>query len=204
MKKVTPRECIKNIENFADKELLPKAPEFFYYGRIDMGSGMFSDVISSGYNTFDWTGYNTQTEQIISGFNSGVAYGLIKTKLDQRIYIGLKKKNYLGFFYNTSFLEELKKLNLNYVSIENTNYVYVLPEAIRNTTRDTIELRKLLDKYGYLKNFNNIEKIFVIQENRYVKLISDANPLIAQKIKELKLKYYQERSSDRIPILHGL
>jgi len=101
-------------------------------------------------------------------------------------------------------LEELKKLNLNYVSIENTNYVYVLPEEIRNTTKDTIGLRTLLDRYGYLQNFKNIDKVFVIQENRYVKIISDANPLIAQQIKQLKLKYYQERNSDRIPILHGL
>ncbi|NCO97820.1 hypothetical protein GW864_01395 [bacterium] len=98
----------------------------------------------------------------------------------------------------------MKKLNLNYVSIENTNYVYVLPEEIRNTTKDTIGLRTLLDRYGYLQNFKNIDKVFVIQENRYVKIISDANPLIAQQIKQLKLKYYQERNSDRIPILHGL
>jgi hypothetical protein len=82
--------------------------------------------------------------------------------------------------------------------------VYVLPEEIRNITRDTIGLRTLLDRYGYLQNFNNIDKVFAIQENRYVKLISDTNPLIAQQIKQLKLKYYQERSSDKIPILHGL
>ena len=204
MQKVTPLECVQNVESFTEQNFLPKAPEFFYYGHVDMGSGVFNDIISSGYNTFDWTEYNNQIQQIISGFNSGVAYGLIKSKLDQRIYIGLKKKNYLWFFYNTNFLEELKKLNLNYVSIENTNYVYVLPEEIRNTTKDTIGLRTLLDRYGYLQNFKNIDKVFVIQENRYVKIISDANPLIAQQIKQLKLKYYQERNSDRIPILHGL
>jgi hypothetical protein len=95
MQKVTPLECIRNVESFAETDLLPKAPEFFYYGRVDMGSGMFNDIISSGYNTFDWTGYNNQIQQVISGFNSGIAYGLIKSKLDQRIYIGLKKKNYL-------------------------------------------------------------------------------------------------------------
>jgi hypothetical protein len=37
-----------------------------------------------------------------------------------------------------------------------------------------------------------------------VKIISNANPLIAQEIKDLKLKYYQTRSRDRIPLLHGL
>lgn len=124
--------------------------------------------------------------------------------MDQMIYIGIKKQNYLGFFYNTNFLEELKKLNLNYVSIENINYVYILPEQIHNITKDTIALKTLLDRYGYLKNFSNIDNVFTTQENRYVKLISDANPIIAQQIKELKLQYYQERSSDKIPILFGL
>jgi len=49
-----------------------------------------------------------------------------------------------------------------------------------------------------------LEKIYYQQENRYVKIISDANPLIAQQIKDLKIKHYQERSKDRIPLLHGL
>ncbi|MEI7558649.1 MAG: hypothetical protein WCJ45_07880 [bacterium] len=37
-----------------------------------------------------------------------------------------------------------------------------------------------------------------------MKIISNANPLIAQQIKDLKLQYYQTRSKDRIPLLHGL
>jgi cell division protein FtsI/penicillin-binding protein 2 len=49
-----------------------------------------------------------------------------------------------------------------------------------------------------------LENSFYEQENRYVKIFSDANPLIAQEIKNLKLKHYQTRSKDRIPLLHGL
>lgn len=47
-------------------------------------------------------------------------------------------------------------------------------------------------------------KILSKTRNRYVKLISDANPLIAQKIKDLKLQYYQERNKDKIPFFHWL
>lgn len=82
--------------------------------------------------------------------------------------------------------------------------MYIVPERIGNVNRDIIPVKKILDKYGYLSNFPNLEKIFYKQENRYVKIISDANPLIAQQIKDVKLKYYQTRSKDRIPLLHGL
>ena len=61
-----------------------------------------------------------------------------------------------------------------------------------------------MDTYGYLDNFPDIDNLFYKQENRYVKILSDTNPLIAQKIKDLKFKYYQTRSKDRIPLLHGL
>lgn len=204
MKKVTSMECIQNVEAFTTTELIPKTPEFFYLGHMDIGSGKYNDIVSSGYYTYDWTGYNAQVQQIISGFNSWTAYGLIKTELDKSIYIGVKNQNYLWFFYNTTFLDELKKLNLGYIKIENINYVYILPDMISNVARESLPLKKLLDRYGYLANFNNIDKVFSRQENRYVKIISNANPLIAQDIKNLKLKYYQDRSHDRIPILHGL
>jgi len=77
MQKVTPLECIKNIEKFSETNLLPKAPEFFYYGRTPtvFGTGEsaisgYNDIVSSGYNTFDRTGYDAQIQQVISGFNS--------------------------------------------------------------------------------------------------------------------------------------
>lgn len=120
------------------------------------------------------------------------------------IYIWIKPKNYLWFFANTNFLAELAKLNIDYIDIQSKNYVYIVPDKIWNVNKDILPLQKLLDKYWYLSNFPNLEKSFYEQENRYVKIISDANPLIAQQIKNLKLKYYQTRSKDRIPLLHGL
>lgn len=130
--------------------------------------------------------------------------GLIKTRLNNMIYIGIKPKNYLGFFANTNFLADLAKLNLDFVDIQGKNYVYIIPDRVGNSNKDMLALKKILDTYGYLDDFPNLEKSFYKQENRYVKIISDANPLIAQKIKDLKLKYYQKRSKDRIPLLHGL
>jgi hypothetical protein len=67
-----------------------------------------------------------------------------------------------------------------------------------------LPLKRLLDKYGYLANIPDIDKVFSQQENRYVKLISNANPEIAQMINDLKNKYYKTQSRDKIPLLHGL
>ncbi len=195
MQEVTKLQCIKNIELFTQTTIIPPQPQFFYYG---------SGIISSGRYLYDQTGYDLQLQQILSGFNETIAQGLIKTRLNNMIYIWIKPKNYLWFFANTNFLAELAKLNLDYIDIQSTNYVYIVPNNVGSVSRDVEPIAKLLEKYGYLENFPNLEKSFYKQENRYVKIISDANPIIAQEIKDLKNTYYQTRSSDRIPLLHGL
>jgi hypothetical protein len=88
-----------------------------------------------------------QLQQILTGFTQTTALSLIKTKLNQMIYIGIKPKNYLGFFANTNFIEELAKLNLNYIDIQSKNYVYIVPNKVTNVNKDIVALKKILDKY---------------------------------------------------------
>lgn len=195
MKEMTKESCIRNIEIYTDKEIIPKKPDFFYYG---------SWIISTWYWSFDQTWFDIQYQEALSWFSSGIAYSLIKSQLDKMIYIGMRPRNYLGFFTNQAFLEELRNSNLDYISIEADNYVYITPKQVSNISRESIPLKKLLTKYGYADQYSDLTRYFKPQENRYVKLISDANPMIAQKIKELKLEYYQERNKDRIPFFHWL
>ena len=63
------------------------------------------------------------------------------------IYIGVKPKNYLGYFANTNFLTDLAKLNLNYIDIQSKNYVYIVPNEVTNINKDVLALKKILDKY---------------------------------------------------------
>lgn len=196
MSEVTPLQCIQHLEIFAKKQLLPVVPEFFYYG---------SGIVSSWYSTYDWTGYNVQIQNVLSWFTTGIAYGLIRDRLNQSIYIWIKAKNYVWFFANTDFLSDLQKLNLPYIDIQSTNYVYVIPTKINNVSKESAIFKKLLDRYWYLGNMPSINNVFYPQENRYVKLVSEANPLIAQMVKDLKLKYYQtQQLRDKIPLLHWL
>lgn len=195
MKEISQIECIRNIEQFSQTQIIPPKPQFFYYG---------SGIVSSWFLVYDHTGYDIQLQQILSGFTPDIATSLIKRRLNQMIYIGIKPKNYLWFFANTNFLAEITGLNLAYLDIQSKNYLYIIPNKVWTINKDILPLKKILDKYWYLDNFPNLEKIFSPQENRYVKIISDANPLIAQQIKNLKSTYYQTRSKDRIPLLHWL
>ena len=77
-----------------------------------------------------------------------------------------------------------------------------MPAQVGNVSKAISTLSKLLDQYGYLSLFPSLDNFFQPQENRYVKLLSDANPLIAQTINDLKDKYYTVKSRDKIPLLH--
>lgn len=195
MQSVDKLQCVKNIEYFTQTNIIPEEPQFFYYG---------SGIVSSGFITYDHTWYDIQLQNILSWFDENIATNLIKTRLDAMIFIGIKTKNYIGFFSNNNFLEDLEKLNLDYIDIQNKNYVYIIPDKVGNVHRDILPFENLLEMYWYLKNFSNLEKSFYKQENRYVKIISDANPLIAQEVKTIKSEYYQVRSKDKIPLLHWL
>ncbi len=188
-------DCIENLETFAKKDLLPKAPDFCYMG---------SRVLRDGYYTYDWTGYYDQRIEIIDNFSTGAAESLIKNWLDKRIEIGIKDLNYIWFFSNKSFLEELRELDLDYIVIKYDNYVYIDPDNVWNVSRDSEPLKKLLKKYSYLDSYTNFDRNFSPQENRYVKLLSNTNPIVAQMVKDLKIEYYQERTKDNIPIFHWL
>ena len=89
MEKVEKIDCIKNLEVFAKKDLLPKAPEFFY---------MWSGIMSEGYDTYDWTGYYEQKEAVLSGFNTWTAETLIRWALDKRVQMWIKDENIFDFF----------------------------------------------------------------------------------------------------------
>jgi outer membrane protein assembly factor BamA len=97
----------------------------------------------------------------------------------------------------------LRELDLPFVDIKYNNYVYIMPSKVSNISKDSAKLNAILKKYGY--SYSNLEKYFSPQENRYVKIISNVNPTIAQKVKDLKSDYYNERTgAQKIPILHGL
>ena len=187
-------DCVKNIQSFTLKDLLPEAPEFFY---------MWSGIVSDWYYNYDWTWYNEQIQSILDNFTTWSAETLIKNWLDKKIQVWIKEQNYLWFFSNEDFIYDLRELDLPFLEIKYNNYVYVIPSKVSNISKDSAKLNAILKKYWY--SYSNLEKYFSPQENRYVKIISNVNPTIAQKVKDLKSDYYNERTwAQKIPILHWL
>ena len=194
MENMTKVQCIQNIENYANKDLLPKLPEFFYFG---------SGKVSEMYYTYDMTWYQNQVDQVLQWFTTWVAYELIKNALDKKIFVWIKPQNYIWFFPDNNFVKSIKELNLPYVSIE-SNYFYIIPYQIKNPTRAYEIVKSVMSQFWYLEKFPNLEAKFYPQENRYVKLISGINPFIANMVRDLKSQYNTERTKDKISVLYWL
>ncbi len=70
-------------------------------------------------------------------------------------------------------------------------------------------VKSLLQKRGYPIG-KSFDKLFSVQEWRYIKLVSGLNPALAQKIKDLKQEYQfdlSEKTKDRpvrTPLLYGV
>lgn len=192
MTKPSAEECVQHIEVFANKEILPKAPELFYYG---------SGIKSAEYNSFDFAGFEERKQAIITWFSIDKAKQLISDRLQEKIQIGIKPKNYLGYRTDSELLSWLRDQNFSFIDISYDYYVYVVPSKSLNHSRDSKLLQNLFDKYGYDLDVN---RAFQQQTYKYIKLVSSANPQIAKDIQDLKIKYRDEKSKDKIPVLHGV
>ncbi len=196
LEKVDTEGCINNIEQFAWIEILPKMPELFYYG---------SGAKSPEYDSFDFTGYNEQKQTIIDERSKEKAYQYITQRLDEKIQVWKKERNYLWFFDNMEFLEALKEQNFPFIEILNTYYVYVVPQnTTMRVSRSQNNLLKFMKKYGYNISQEKLDALFTQQTYKYVKLFSSASPDIANDIKKLKSDHAFEKDINNIPVLHGL
>lgn len=193
--KTTREECVRNVESFTKKDILPKAPQVMYYG---------SGIISTGYDSFDWTGYDLSFQKTISGFTSGQATTMISEKLHDLIRIGERKYNYVGYFTDKVLLDSLAALKRPYIHIFYNNYVFIEPRALPRATSKAIkELSQLFSSRGFDDVLDKLDANFTVQEYRYIKLMSDVHPSIIDALNKLQVTYYKTRI-DGIPLLHGI
>jgi len=187
-------ECIKNIESFANIELLPKEPEIFYYWKNYDAEWNEHPVISQEYYNFDYESFYKNKQKIIDEFSQWTAMSIIKNRLNEKIKIWKKEKNYVGYYTNEEFLEDLQKQNFNFISIEANFYLYVVPWK-SSSYRDKFLFQNFMSKRWEKISSATIDSLFNEQVYKYVKLFSSANPIIAQDIKQLKSDYSSEKYS---------
>ena len=194
MENVTKEECIQNIESFANIKLLPEQPEIFYFWKEYDAEWNEVPIISPEYSTFDYDAYNERRQTVIDEFSKENAMDIIFNRLDEKIKIWIKEKNFVWYYDNEEFLEDLRKQSFKFISIEDNFYVYVIPQK-SISSRDKILFQNFMSKRWIRLTTTTLNSLFKEQEYKYIKLFSSANPQIAQDIKQLKLDYANEKYS---------
>ena len=193
-------QCVRNIESFTHKDILPKAPERMYYG---------GDVVSDNYYTFDQTWYMASYTTTLSGFTTGMAYDMIRQRMDDRIVIGERKYNYVWFFTDEDLLVKLTALQHPFLRIVQDHYVFIEPRAIGSLSRSKLirDMSDIFSSRGYDDIVDNLDSLTLPHKYRYMKLMTNVHPAIADALNKLKLQYYKDYAKgdpDKIPLLHGV
>jgi len=187
-------ECIKNIESFANIELLPKEPEIFYYWKEYDAEWNSIPIISPEYSSFDYESFYANKQRIIEEFTKENAMKYITDKLTEKIKTWKREKNYVWYFTNEEFLDDLEKQKFDFVSLEANFYLYIIPWKSRSN-KDKFLFQKFMRKRWENISDTSLELLFNVQDYKYIKLFSSANPIIAQDIKQLKTEYANEKYS---------
>ena len=197
--------CVKNLETFTKKSLLPLAPTLFYYGD---GVISGSSVGSWSRENFDWTGYDMKYQEVLSGFTRVKIEEEITQRLQDMIVIGDKKYNYLWYYSDPWLLADLRALKRDYIYIYNNNYVFIEPKVLKESglnKKALSEIETVLIKRWYLNDSLRVKNLVNVRSYRYVKLMSDVNPSIVDALNQLKSVYYTDRVwPEKIPLLHGI
>ena len=187
-------QCLKNIESFANVELLPKEPEIFYYGKEYDAEWNGIPVISQEYYSFNYDEFYARKQQIIDEFSKEKAMEIITNRLNEKVRTWKKEKNYVWYFTNEEFLEDLEKQNFSFVATEANFYLYVVPWK-SNSYKDKFLFQSFMNKRWEKLSEATLDSLFKEQDYKYIKLFSSANPIIAQDIKQLKTEYANEKYS---------
>lgn len=191
-------ECIDNIQQFIGQELLPQKQEFFYQG--DPATEEEAQAL------YQWQyeviqEYDQKVQEIMQSFTKDQWYALIATALDEKIYVGNRRRNYLGSFANQTFIDALKNLDLPYISREWRNTIYIIPTAVVDERQAKSLLSKLNEEHNAWLTSFQIQRAFQTQRVNYIRLITNMHGKIAAGVKQFK----SDNSKNRIwwiPLYH--
>ncbi len=104
---------------------------------------------------------------------------MISQALDEMIYTGIRKRNYLGYFENLEFIKALQQSGNNYISVEDNYYVYINPTVVVNARREKEFIIQINEQYKQSLTSYQIQRAFQPQRVNYIKIISSMNGELA-------------------------
>lgn len=207
-----PYSCLLNVENYTDKILLPKKPQLFYLWsgvsgltwlvNIPTSSTWRDDLKKQSYgleqNYNSWLiQYNETLAKTLSGVYYGMVKWLIQEKLQNDVYRGKKKKNFLVSLDSPELKDDLQALNLPYVTID-WGFAYVTPMTNQTDINAAWSiLYKVLSKHQIIFSYKQLKNILTPQENKYVKIANGMNQQLVNKLKE-RQEYRKSRKQDEL------
>ncbi len=205
-------QCIKNVETFTKETIFPIAPVLYYYGDgVISGTMAWTGTIwENGYvDSFDWTGYTLQYQNILSGTTKELLEQKISNQLDKMIVIGDRRYNYLQYYSDPWLLADLRTLNRDYIYIYNNNYVFIEPKVWKasgiSSSTAIKEIESVLIKRWYINDSLKVKNLFTVRTYRYVRLVTGVNPSIVDGLNQLKNIYFSEKWWPfKSPLLHGI
>lgn len=191
------KECIRNIENFTENEILPQeeSEDFFVEMELDDWEEEEEQVF------LDQDMLDDETQDVIDDFTKEDWIDYIQEKLSEMVQWWVRDRNYFWFFENDELLNDMESI-WDFVEISG-NYIYFIPEKVDNLNRNAQQIFQVFEKHNYSYMLETIRNSLTEREIRYVKVTNDVNSRIAREINELKEKYFSERV-DWVPLLHWL
>ncbi|MBP7884994.1 hypothetical protein KAZ93_02355 [Patescibacteria group bacterium] len=96
-----------------------------------------------------------------------------------------------------------------FLRIVQDHYVFIEPRAIGSLSRSKLirDMSDIFSSRGYDDIVDNLDSLTLPHKYRYMKLMTNVHPAIADALNKLKLQYYKDYAKgdpDKIPLLHGV
>lgn len=179
--KVDKFDCIKNIEKFSWKEILKKEELVSTWNNIKIDSFLEKDLTK---------------------FDTWFLENIINEKLNFLLKKSYITKAYL-WFYEDDIIKKLKKEDIDWLTIQNDNYVYIDLDKINNFDKTISLLYNILHEVNKKINIKYLTRILNKRPRRYVKIADFVNPKWIAEIKKLKEKY-KKTKKNKVPLFHWI
>lgn len=200
--------CLKNLQDFTRKQILPIQPQFFYQTGTDpkdTGANLQLQERYTNVYIVQQSQYDQSLSGILQTYTTGQIDSMIATRLDEMIHWGKRELNYVGFWDDIKLKQALLSGSIAGIVLQD-NYLYLKPSLISNPKQTAQKLLQIFKNHGHSIDYGFILHQAQPQDNNYVRIISNVNSTLATKLMTIKQESLNRSGwqNTKIPLLHGL